>query len=84
MAAHTRSRLSSNKKATIKIKDGIKWSDGQPLTADDIIFAYKVIGSKDYTGVRYNDDNEKVIGMKEYHEGKAQEISGLKKLMVKQ
>ena len=69
-----------NKKATIKIKDGIKWSDGQPLTADDIIFAYKVIGNKDYTGVRYNDDNEKVIGMKEYHEGKAQDISGLKKI----
>ena len=69
-----------NKKATIKIKDGIKWSDGQPLTADDIIFAYKVIGSKDYTGVRYNDDNEKVVGMKEYHEGKAQDISGLKKI----
>ena len=69
-----------NKKATIKIKDGVKWSDGQPLTADDIIFAYKVIGSKDYTGVRYNDDNEKVVGMKEYHEGKAQDISGLKKI----
>ena len=69
-----------NKKATIKIKDGIKWSDGQPLTADDIIFAYKVIGNKDYTGVRYNDDNEKVVGMKEYHEGKAQDISGLKKI----
>ena len=69
-----------NKKATIKIKDGIKWSDGQPLTADDIIFAYKVIGSKDYTGIRYNDDNEKVVGMKEYHEGKAQDISGLKKI----
>ena len=69
-----------NKKATIKIKDGVKWSDGQPLTADDIIFAYKVIGNKDYTGVRYNDDNEKVVGMKEYHEGKAQDISGLKKI----
>ena len=69
-----------NKKATVKIKDGIKWSDGQPLIADDLIYAYEVIGSKDYTGVRYNEDSEKVVGMKEYHEGKASTISGVKKI----
>ena len=70
----------SNKKATIKIKDGIKWSDGQPLTADDVIYAYEVVGNKDYTGIRYNDEDLKIVGMKEYHEGKAPNISGLKKI----
>ena len=69
-----------NKKATIKIKDGIKWSDGQPLTADDVIYSYEVIGNKDYTGPRYDDDSVKIVGMKEYHEGKANTISGLKKI----
>ena len=69
-----------NKKATIKIKDGMKWSDGQPIVADDVIYAYEVVGNKDYTGIRYTDDNEKIIGMKEYHEGKAQDISGVKKI----
>ena len=69
-----------NKKATIKIKDGIKWSDGQPLTADDVIYSYEVVGNKDYTGPRYNDDSIKIVGMKEYHEGKASNISGLKKI----
>ena len=65
-----------NKKVTIKIKDGMKWSDGQPLVADDIIYAYEIVGNKDYTGIRYTDDN----GMKEYHEGKASSISGIKKV----
>jgi len=69
-----------NKKVTIKIKDGMKWSDGQPLVADDIIYAYEIVGNKDYTGIRYTDDNEKIIGMKEYHEGKASSISGIKKV----
>ncbi len=70
----------ANKKATIKIKDGMKWSDGQPIVADDVIYAYEVVGNKDYTGIRYTDDNEKIIGMKEYHEGKASTISGIKKI----
>ena len=30
--------------------------------------------------IRYTDDNEKIIGMKEYHEGKASTISGIKKI----
>ena len=58
----------------------MKWSNGQPLVADDIIYAYEIVGNKDYTGIRYTDDNEKIIGMKEYHEGKASSISGIKKV----
>ena len=69
-----------NKKATIKIKDGIKWSDGVPLTADDIIYAYEVLGSKDYTGIRYTKEYQKVIGMNDYHSGKSKIISGVKKI----
>lgn len=26
---------------TMKLKDGLKWSDGEPLTADDIIYTYE-------------------------------------------
>ena len=69
-----------NKKATIKIKDGIKWSDGVPLTADDIVYAYEVLGNKDYTGIRYTEEFQKVIGMNDYHNGKAKTISGVKKI----
>ena len=69
-----------NKKAIIKIKDGIKWSDGQPLTADDVIYAYEVVGNKDYPGVRYKEESQKIVGMKEYHSGSAKSISGIKKI----
>ena len=69
-----------NKKATIKIKDGMKWSDGQPIVADDVIYPYEVIGNKDYTGVRYSDESAKIVGMEEYKAGKASTISGIKKI----
>ena len=69
-----------NKKATIKIKDGMKWSDGQPIVADDVIYPYEVIGNKDYTGVRYSDESAKIVGMEDYKAGKASTISGIKKI----
>ena len=34
---------------TLNAKD-YKWSDGQPFTIDDYIFAIEAIGKKDYTG----------------------------------
>jgi len=69
-----------NKKATITLKDNIKWSDGEAVTADDLIYPYEVIGNKEYTGIRYDDDFTNVVGMDEYHDGKADTISGIKKV----
>ncbi|ALS36388.1 peptide/nickel transport system substrate-binding protein [Enterococcus rotai] len=69
-----------NKKATITLKKDVKWSDGEPVTADDLIYPYEVIGNKDYTGIRYDDDFTNIVGMDEYHDGKADAISGIKKV----
>lgn len=69
-----------NKTATYKINKDLTWCDGEPVTADDLIFVYECIGSKDYTGVRYDSDYQNVVGMEEYHDGKADIISGLKKI----
>ena len=57
------------KTVTIKLngKD-YKWSDGQPFTIDDYIFAIEAIGNKDYTGTRYNDRYTNIVGMKDFHE----------------
>ncbi|MCW6667175.1 oligopeptide ABC transporter substrate-binding protein [Aerococcaceae bacterium NML190938] len=68
------------KQATIKIPEGHKWDDGEPITIDDVIFPYYVIGHKDYTGVRYNEQFTNVVGMDEYHEGKVDTISGLERV----
>ena len=70
-----------NKTATVTLNSkDYKWSDGRPVTIDDYIFAYQAIGNKDYTGVRYDDDYKNVVGMEEYHDGKADSVSGLEKV----
>ena len=64
---------------TLNAKD-YKWSDGQPFTIDDYIFAIEAIGHKDYTGSRYNDRYQNIVGMKDFHEGKSDKISGVEKV----
>lgn len=66
-----------NNKATITLKEGLKWSDGEPLTAEDVIYSYEVIGHPDYTGIRYDGTFQNVVGMAEYHSGEADTISGI-------
>lgn len=69
-------------KKTIKLtitKDA-KWSDGKPLVAEDLIQPYLVIAHPDYAGIRYGEDFTNVVGVEEYHDGKADSISGIKKI----
>ncbi|MEG0381179.1 MAG: ABC transporter substrate-binding protein, partial [Kurthia sp.] len=49
-----------NNKATVTIQHDVKWSDGTPLTADDLIYPYEIIGHPDYTGIRYDDDFQNI------------------------
>ncbi|MEK4484872.1 oligopeptide ABC transporter substrate-binding protein [Psychrobacillus sp. FSL H8-0484] len=67
-------------KAIIKIREGVKWSDGEPLKIEDLIYPYLIIGHPDYQGIRYDGDFQNIIGAVEYHDGKADTISGLKKV----
>ena len=68
------------KSVTITIPKDAKWSDGQAITIDDVILPYYIIGSPDYIGLRYGKRFENVVGMKDYHEGKTEEISGLERV----
>ena len=70
----------ANNKAIVKIREGIKWSDGQALKIEDLIQPYLIIGHPDYEGVRYDGDFQNIIGAVAYHNGKADTISGLKKV----
>ena len=68
-----------NKTITVKIKDNVNWSDGQPVKAEDYEYSFLIIGSKDYTGVRYGDAIiQSIVGMDAYHKGTAKNISGIK------
>ncbi|UUX34096.1 oligopeptide ABC transporter substrate-binding protein [Fundicoccus culcitae] len=65
---------------TFTIPQDAQWSDGEPITIDDVIFPYYVIGHPDYTGVRYGQAFTNVVGMEEYHNGDAEEIAGLNRV----
>lgn len=65
------------KTVTLHMKDGVKWHDGEPVTLDDLVYAYEVISHKDYKGLRYDAQTTNVVGVEEYHDGKADKISGL-------
>lgn len=62
---------------TLTVQDGVTWHDGEPLTADDILFAHEIIGSPDYTGIRYSSDFAAIEGMEAYKNGEADSISGM-------
>lgn len=69
---------------TFTIRDNVNWHDGVPVTAEDWEFAHEVIAHPDYTGPRYGSDFTNIEGVVEYHEGKADKISGIKVLNDKQ
>lgn len=65
------------KTITLHMREGVKWQDGEPVTLDDLVYAYEVISDKSYEGIRYDQNVMNVEGVKEYHAGKAKTISGL-------
>ena len=65
------------KTITYKVKDNAKWHDGEDVTAEDIAFTFTSMASSDYTGGYYG-DVENIKGAKDYHDGKSDEIEGIK------
>ncbi|WP_342507425.1 oligopeptide ABC transporter substrate-binding protein [Sporosarcina sp. FSL K6-2383] len=61
---------------TFKIKDNVNWHDGQPVTAEDWLFAHQVLAHPDYDGPRAGDVLN-IEGMAEYIAGTADTISGI-------
>ncbi len=65
---------------TIHINEGVLWHDGEELDVDDIIFAMEVLADPDYTGVRLYEPWIYIEGIMDYHEGKADTISGINRV----
>lgn len=60
----------------LTIVQDVKFSDGKPVTADDIKFAYLVAGHPDFDGVA-NFDDAKIVGYAAYQKGEAEDIEGI-------
>ncbi|SMF92823.1 peptide/nickel transport system substrate-binding protein [Paenibacillus uliginis N3/975] len=65
------------KKYTFTLKQGVKYTDGTPVTVKDYAFALKVLHDSSYDG-QSDIHTVNIKGGKEYFEGTADEISGVK------
>lgn len=64
---------------TFTLKEGVNFSDGTPVTSDDIIFTYNVLADPAYDGPS-TFATLPVVGLEEYNKGDATEISGVEKV----
>lgn len=63
---------------TFTVAEDVYWHDGEPLTIQDYVASYEVIGHPDYDGVRGSTDGFTLIeGYDEYRAGEADDISGI-------
>ena len=64
------------KSITFKMKQDVVFSDGQPLTANDVVFTYQVLADPSYTG-RYSSTVKDLVGYDEYYAGETTEFVGV-------
>lgn len=62
---------------TFTLKDGIKFSDGTPLTTEDVAFTYMTMAGPDYNGPRAYAVSS-LAGYDEYHSGTKNTFDGIK------
>jgi peptide/nickel transport system substrate-binding protein len=65
-----------NKTITFKMKKGVLFSDGKPLTAHDVVFTYQALADPSYTG-RYGSAVKDMKGYKDYFDKKTDKFEGV-------
>lgn len=60
------------------MKDDMTFSDGEKVTADDVVFTYKMLADPSYTG-RYGSAVKDMVGYEEFSTGKTEEFKGVVK-----
>ncbi|MGD6841625.1 oligopeptide ABC transporter substrate-binding protein [Bacillus infantis] len=66
-----------NTVVTFKFEEGVKWHDGEPLTAEDMEYAWYLLADPTYEGARFA-NVAMIKGAQEYKDGKADKIEGIK------
>lgn len=65
---------------TFTLRKGVTWHDGAPFTADDVVFTFLIVGHKDSLWTDSQNLQTMVVGFTEYHDGAAEEITGIQKV----
>lgn len=74
--AHKWHVTDNGKKVTIQLRQGVYWHDGQPFTADDVVYTYRQLADPDYKGP-YRAMVQPIEGVKDVREGKVATIKGI-------
>ncbi|WP_163971044.1 peptide-binding protein [Oceanobacillus halotolerans] len=64
---------------TFTLEEGVTWHDGEPFTADDVVYTYKAISSPGYIeagGVR-TEYVIRLLGYEEFNSGETEEFEGV-------
>ena len=64
------------KSITFNMKKDLVFSDGEPLTAQDVVFTYLVLADPSYTG-RYSSVVKDMVGYDEYYAGESDTFTGV-------
>ncbi|HZK01048.1 MAG TPA: ABC transporter substrate-binding protein [Tissierellaceae bacterium] len=64
------------KSITFELRDDIVFSDGEPLTASDVVFTYKALADPSYDG-RYGSTVKDLEGYDEYYAKETEEFPGV-------
>ncbi len=64
---------------TFTLRDGLTWQDGQPLTAQDVVFTFTSMADPAYDGGRFGEISV-LEGAQAYHDGEADTVSGVQAL----
>lgn len=65
-----------DKSIVFHLKDHLKFSDGEAVTADDVVFTYTVMADPSYTG-RYGATVKDMVGYEEFSSGKEKTFRGV-------
>jgi len=65
---------------TFYLREGIKWHDGEEVTADDLVWTYNDILQPDYKGRGYTAVMQSIVGAEDVKAGKAETAEGIKAL----
>lgn len=66
--------------AIFHLRQDVLWHDGEPFTADDVLYTFQIIGHPDSLWTYPDVLQTMVVGFQAYRDGTAEEISGITKV----